>query len=185
MLRLAHRFVLAALLLAGAAACTDGGGEGDEVSTPSTTDAAFEQCASPEGWQVSYPAGWVAKANDDTPGCEQFHPEAFTVEPNTDARVAAVTIFVDRVPFDVARSPRAEGSVDEQESTIDGRPALRQSYRTTGDGLWPAGTPVTRYLVDLNDGRTLFLDTVGLPGFDYERNVDAVDEMASTLEITS
>jgi hypothetical protein len=68
-------------------------------------------------------------------------------------------------------------------TTIDGLRAVRLELETSRPGLWPHGTRVTRYLVDLSPG-TLILDTVGLDGFDYERNQAVLDDVARRLEVT-
>jgi hypothetical protein len=78
---------------------------------------------------------------------------------------------------------------DRAVTTIDGLPALRIEGHADGRGLWPSGTPITQYLVDLSPGLddgpgTLFLDTVGTPPFDYEHNQVVLDRMARSLDIT-
>ena len=59
--------------------------------------------------------------------------------------------------------------------------------RTTQDGLYPIGTPLTTYAVrlenDVDGPSTLVADTVGLPGLDYESNVAVLDAMMGALEL--
>jgi hypothetical protein len=57
--------------------------------------------------------------------------------------------------------------------------------QTAGPGFYPEGTPITTYVVDLGpartDGAVLVARTVGLPGADYDRNVDVLDAMMASL----
>lgn len=161
-------------------------------STPATTDpeaaagAPTVRCDSPEGYSVDYPEAWATNSGDVVPECGQFHPEPFDVTPGTDERVAAVTAFIDPVPFArVAALDQAEDG-ERAATVIDGLQAVRLEYEVQEDALWPVGTPVTLYAVDVStetENRTLILDTVGLSQFEYERNQAVLDRMARTLDI--
>lgn len=162
------------------------------TSTTATTvpdGAAVEptaRCDSPEGYSISYPEEWATNSGDVVPRCGQFHPEPFDLTPGTDERVAAITAFIDPVPFsEVAASDRVEDG-ERATTAIDGLQAVRLEYEVTEDALWPIGTPITLYAVDVStedEDRTLILDTVGLSQFDYERNQLVLDRMARTLDI--
>lgn len=160
------------------------------TSTTTAPDAVAGEptagCDSPEGYSIGYPEAWATNSGDVVPECGQFHREAFDLVPGTDERVAAVTAFVDPVPFaQVAALDQAEDG-ERAATVIDGLQAVRLEYEVREDALWPAGTPITLYAVDVsteNEERTLILDTVGLSQFDYERNQVVLDRMARTLEI--
>ncbi|SEL47109.1 hypothetical protein SAMN04515665_11336 [Blastococcus sp. DSM 46786] len=152
---------------------------------PVEPEALAERCESPAGFAVSYPEAWSVNAGTEVPACTRFAPDSFTVPPASDARVAPVSVRVEGIPFDRVATTGSGEVLSRGETTIDGRPAVRIERVTAGEGLWPGGVPITSYVVDLaaEDGepRTLVLDTVGLPRFDYPRNVDVLDRMVATL----
>ncbi|MGY1751113.1 AMIN-like domain-containing (lipo)protein [Modestobacter sp. SYSU DS0511] len=148
-----------------------------------------QRCESPAGFAVSYPEGWAVNSGETAPACTRFAPEAFTVPPGTDARTGAITASIEPVDADRIAASDPDRDLQRRETTVDGRPAVRVERESQGRGLWPEGTRSTSYVVGLADGddgpRTLVLDTVGLPQFDYARNVGVLDRMAETLEITA
>lgn len=145
-------------------------------------------CESPAGFAIGHPASWLTNPGDVVPACSQFHPQPFQLPPASDARVAAVVASVQPVPFADLAAPRLSPEQVRAETTVDGLPAVRLEYQDSGQGLWPAGTPITQYLVDLSpSGRnpqTLSIDTIGLEGFDYATNQVVLDRMVRTLRVT-
>lgn len=135
-------------------------------------------CASPEGFEVGLPADWSVNPGTVLPSCSWFHPEPFVVPEATDAR-AAVTLTV--LP---AGDPALAFPDEVARSTVqvDGRDALRVE-QVTRAGLYPVGTPITSYVVDLGDGRVLLADTVGLPGSDPDEHVAVLDAMMASLTV--
>lgn len=137
-------------------------------------------CTHPAGFRVSHPADWSVNPGETLPACSWFGDESFDVPAATDVRIADVTLRV----VEGARSTSAWPDVTASTTVaVGGRPALRLE-RLTGPGLHPVGTPITTYVVDLPRGSaagdTLVASTVGLPGFDYERNVEVLDAMMAT-----
>ena len=55
-----------------------------------------------------------------------------------------------------------------------------RNEQVTTPGLYPAGTRITTWAVDLG-GRTLLADAVELPRGDHERAVAALDAMVESL----
>ena len=153
----------------------------DEASADDD-DGLGASCTGPAGLQVAYPADWAVNPGDTVPACTMFSPETFTVPPHTDARVAAVVLKVSDLPFDdvAAATPDEVTRTDE---VVDGHSAVRTEV-VAGPGLWPEGTPATRWVVDLGD-RTLVADAVGLPPFDHERDVEVLDAMMRDLVVTT
>ena len=147
----------------------------------------FVECASPAGFSMSAPEDWETNKGDVVPACTMFSPEPFEVEEGTDARVAPVTAYIDRVPFSRAAAPGARRDEDRALTVVEGRQAVRLSYTVDGDGLYPEDTPITVYMVDvqpeLGEPATLFLDTVGVGDFDYAVNQVVLDRMFGTLEL--
>lgn len=150
--------------------------------------ALSQRCESPAGFAIAYPEGWAVNSGETVPGCSRFAPEPFRVPPATDARVGAVTASVEAVALDRIASAQWAPVVSRTDTTVDGRSAVRIERVSVGQGLYPPGIRMTSYLVDLEPGdggpRTLVVDTVGLPQFDYARNVGILDRMIETLEIS-
>ncbi|HSJ33871.1 MAG TPA: hypothetical protein VLB85_02345 [Acidimicrobiia bacterium] len=162
------------------------------TSIPTTTapeEASLQpavRCDSPEGYAISYPEGWNANSGDVVAECGQFHPEQFEVPDGSDERVAAVTAYVDPVPFREVAAPDDTRDAERAVTAVDGLQAVRLEYETGSDGLWPEGTPITLYAIDVgteSEERTLLVDTVGLSGFDYERNQEVLDRMIRSLDV--
>lgn len=145
-----------------------------------------ERCTSPAGFAVDHPSDWSVNAGETVPACSRFSPQDFDVPDATDVRVAAIAFSVEPVAFDRVTQEQP-GEQARRELTVDGRDAVRIERTATGQGFWPEGTPSTRYAVALEDGehgpRTLVADTVGLPKFDYQRNVEVLDAMIGTLDL--
>lgn len=147
------------------------------------------RCESPAGFALGRPALWSTNPGGVVATCSQLHPEPFEVPEATDARVAAITAYVDPVPFDAVAALDAHRDADRALTTIDGLQAVRFEYVAGSEAFWPQGTSISLYAIDLAPGagdepRTLFLDTVDLEGFDYERNRIVLDRIARSLEVT-
>ena len=162
--------------------------ERDTTTSSSLPGGELSACENPEGFTISAPADWATNAGDVVPACSQFNPEPFDVPRGTDERVAAIAAYVDPVPFATAAEPDENGEEDRAVTTIDGRQAVRISGESSGDGLYPAVTPMTSYLIDVTpeggEPATLFVNTIGTAPFDYDTNVVVLDRMARTIDIT-
>jgi hypothetical protein len=149
--------------------------------------ALAQRCTSPEGFSIAYPAGWAVNVGDTVPACTRFAPDPFTVPPGTDARVGAVSATVEPAAFEDVAGTGTAREIDRRDTTVGDRPAVRVELVHSDEGLYPAGTRATRYVVELPDDadgpRTLVVSTVGLPQFDYARNVRVLDRMIGTVEL--
>lgn len=164
------------------------------TTDPSTTDpstptddptSGWERCDNPDGFSVSYPADWHTNDGSVATACGHFDPEEFEVPDATDERVAAISAFVDDVPFHEVAPPE-DDVLRRSLTTVDGH----QAVRTVGPGgeLYGGDTEVTRYAVDLSLGvddgpGTLFLDTVDLQTIAYDDAVRVLDDMVRTIEL--
>jgi hypothetical protein len=137
-------------------------------------------CPSPAGYTVEHPADWTANDDGVLPPCSWFAPEEFVVPEASDVRTAPVTLRVESLPYAEVAAPMPD-EVSRTAVEVDGRPAVRAELVTTG-GLYPAGTRITSYAVDLGD-RTLVADAVEVPGGDHERDVAVLDAMVESLEL--
>ncbi|MCA0143690.1 hypothetical protein [Blastococcus sp. LR1] len=138
-------------------------------------------CTSPEGFRVEHPADWAVNPGDTLPACSWFADEDFVVPPASDVRTAAVALTVRR---DVDAGSAWPDETARREIEVGSRPAVRLE-QVTGLGLYPTGTRITTYVVDLGpgyaDGAVLVADAVELPGSDHDRNVRVLDAMMETL----
>ncbi|MFP5320272.1 MAG: hypothetical protein ACLGIC_00335 [Acidimicrobiia bacterium] len=137
-----------------------------------------QTCTSPDGFAVSYPDDWEAVSD-----CGQFGPAPLDEPtPNSDDRTGVVSAFIDPVPFDQVSEP-TDGDQARREATVDGRPAVRIET-VVQEGLYPQGTEGVRWLVDLEDDRTLFLDAYDLGLVDdFDRAVEVLDAMAQSVDL--
>ena len=194
-LRILALFGALALL---AAACGDDDGETAATTTTSepattstdpttTTDPieGWQRCENPEGFSVAHPREWTTNDGSVTEACSLFDPEPFDVPEATDARVAAISAYVDDVPFHEVAAPGDEH--DRAISVVDGH----QAVRTVGPAgeLYGDDTERTVYAVDLalgvDDGPgTLFLDVVDLDSVAYDSAVTALDRMVKTVDLS-
>lgn len=145
------------------------------------SESGTSECAHSAGFRVSHPADWSVNPGTTLPVCSWFAAESFDVPEATDARIADVTLKV----VAGARPPSVWPDIVASTAVeVGGRPGLRLE-RLAGPGFYPVDTPITTYVVDLPRGRaagdTLVATTVGLPRFDYERNVAVLDAMMASL----
>ncbi|TYP88454.1 hypothetical protein [Blastococcus xanthinilyticus] len=154
----------------------DVGALADQVATGRTAG-----CENPAGFEVVYPADWSVNSGAVVPPCSWFDAAAFTVPEASDVRTAAITFAVR--PADEMVQPwpdvTASDAVD-----VGGRTAVRVE-QVSGPGLYPVGTPITSYVVDLPSGEVLVASTVGLPGSDHERDVAVLDAMMDSLRFAA
>lgn len=164
--------------------------EGTTTTTTSTPGGGqdWTRCENPEGFAVSSPADWVTNDGSVVEPCSQFDPEPFDVPEATDERVAAITAYVDPVPYSEVGIGQADTQDERALTAVDGHQAVR--IEGPAGELYPDGATSVRYLIDLDRGLddegagTLFLDTVELTGMDFGRNVAVLDRMVRTLELT-
>lgn len=142
--------------------------------------AATTACTSPEGFGLDHPAGWVSNEVGVLPACSWFGPEEFAVPEASDVRTAPITVQVVPVPF-VEAGGLPEEVRARSGHVVDGRAAVREELVTAG-GLYPVGTPVTRWTVDFGT-ETLVAETVGLHPAEHARDVAVLDEMIRTLRV--
>ncbi len=160
------------------------------TSTPpeggSSAPELASSCTSPDGFTVRYPDDWDAVAD-----CGQFGPAPVEEPaPASDERAGVVGAYVDQVAFGDVSTPD-ERETARASTTVDGLQAVRVRATTSGQGLYPAGADVVRWMVDLSTGTddgagTLFLDAIDVrDDVDFARAVVVLDAMARSLDVTA
>lgn len=148
---------------------------GDDRSAVCTNEAV--------GYSIEFPDDWFTQPVGGQ-ACRAFHPEPFEVPENSEL-TTAVLIVPDEATFEETVASAFDEmfatTVVREETTIDGRPAIRFETESTGEGLYEAGTRFHGYLID-HDGFGFLIQAVGSPGdpaFEEYRRV--VDEAVTTL----
>ena len=183
---------VAALALGAAllAACSNDAGNDNAASAPTTTPTSpppdgTRECVSPAGYRLDYPASWSTSSPTDRYPCRFFHPEPFTLPPDTEATGIAIRVQMAPAPIDRVAPPpgvsRAVEMVSRRETKVAERRALRVETRATGQGLLPAGLRGVTYYVDFGS-RTLTATTAEAAGAGrFADNVDVLDGMMATV----
>ena len=179
--------VVGAALLA---ACSDGRGDDIPASEPTITATApphngNRACVSPAGYRLEYPASWSTSSLADRMPCRFFHPEPFTLPPNTEATCIAIRVQMAPAPIDQVAPPpggsRAVEMLSRRETKVAERRALRVETRSTGEALLPAGLQGVTYYVDFGS-RTLTGTTSEAAGAGrFANNVDVLDRMMASV----
>lgn len=163
----------------------------DPTATPAP-DGDLElanTCDNPDGFAVAYPAGWYTVEAGLTGACGYFAPDPIDAPtPGTDERPGPLSIYVESVRYRDFVDPDTLDADQRAVTAVDGRQALRTHRVADGDGLYPDGTPVTLWAVDLSVGvddgaGTLVASAVGFGGVDHDEAVAALDAMVRSLDI--
>lgn len=167
---------------------TDDGTDGTDGDTGEDLDVGaldFTDCEA-DRYTVGYPEDWNTNSDEGLLGpCEIFHPGEIDVpkRPRDRDLHYAVSMYVDEVDFDDLdpRDARSE-ILEERETTVEGRTAVRVEYRSTGETLTPEGERSTTWTIDL-DGEILVATTSSVGETDYERDQRILERMV-TEELT-
>lgn len=156
-------------------------------ASPSTGETAVidgTTCTNPRlGYQVSFPEGWNTNAEetDTVPACSLFDPEPVEVPEDGDTEpTAAVTLFIDPVPFADVASPPGDAdaaSLERFVTTVSARKAFLQVNAEGGDNS-DQGSIASLYAIDIGDEQTLFATTGGQQG---SEEAAALDQIVASL----
>lgn len=179
---------LIALLLTACAAEERADYPVSEDATPAPVEeVTWNHCTNTAaGYTVEYPQEWHTNTSGRLDDCSLFDPEPVDVpeEPRGVPLDVAVMIRVEPVDFpDFTAADTAVVVTEEERVEVDGHMAVRQDLVATGQGLYPEGTESIRYAVG-RDGETLVAETFSVGEPSYQRKVEVLDEMVSSLEFT-
>lgn len=116
------------------AACSNGAGDNNPASQPPITGTCAppdgtRECVSPAGYRVDYPASWSTSSLTDRLPCRFFHPETFTLPPDTEATGIAIRVQMAPAPIERVAPPpggsRAVEVLSRREPKVAERRALR------------------------------------------------------------
>lgn len=167
--------------------------ESTAAPTSDSSDGATtsqRRCVSPVGYSFAVPEGWVTNTGDVAPACSYVDPEPFTVPQATDARPAAVSVYVDPVPFAEVAAERPLQTTRE-ETTAAGVPAVRVETLEDGSRLYPDGARRTAWYLDLPPAegedapRTLIAEVVASPasGLEHDELTEVLDRLVGSLRL--
>jgi hypothetical protein len=172
------------------AACSNGSGSDNPGSEPTITETSAppdgtRECVSPAGYRVEYPASWFTSSLTDRFPCRYFHPEPFTLPPDTEATGIAIRVQMAPAPIERVAPPpggsRAVEILSRRETKVAERRALRVETRATGQALLPAGLRSMSYYVDFGS-RTLTATTSEAAGAGrFADNLEILDRMMGSV----
>lgn len=157
------------------------------AASPTTTPkralvADWAVCTNAQrGYSLRHPVGWHTAY-----GCRYLDPEPLDIPPNTDGFFSAVVVVDGDTSFDQARersTDRFVVIVSREETTIEGRRAVRYESQATGSGLFDKGSRIYSVIID-NDGRAFEILTFWFPGTstsEYQLRKGIVDDMVKTV----
>ena len=185
------RIALSVVLMGALGACGAGADRAtpSPSSQPATTQPETLSCDAPErGYRLQFPKSWHTNDAGVADPCRFFHPEPFTLAPQTEAPGLAVSVRMNPLAFDDV-VPSAEGSVavevlGTRSTTIDGRPAVRAETRATGNALLPLGTRAVSWFVDAGDGTLVATTSETASAGRYQDNVQVLDTMIQSLRLS-
>lgn len=188
------KYFLAPLLAlaVAAAACKPSSPAEESESEPRTEsaqpapDPAMEltaDCANPvEGYALRYPADWRVNTGEILSPCSLFDPEPIDIPRHSEIPIdIAIMIDVESAPFETLTADvLGRRDVSRQETTVNGRRAMRIEGESTGEGLYDRGTRSYQYFVDLGDS-TMVASTYDAGSLSFDRKHRILDAMMETV----
>jgi hypothetical protein len=139
------------------------------------------------GMTVSYPAGWYTYTGDPKWTCMLFDPAPIVIDPQTELPPVAVSMYLDTRSYADVRKDFETASVytvlNSGSGQIDQRDATAYDLENTGEGYYDKGVRQVVAVVDLGDRGCLVMESVGLPGAEFDANVEALITIGETLQI--
>ena len=152
------------------------------TTTTAVAAARWSTCTDPRrGFSISHPPGWHTAY-----GCQYLDPEPLDIPLYTDGFFSALMVLDGEDLFERALSRFDSGAdviVLREQTTVDGRRAIRYETESTGEAYFDKGT--RRYSVVLDrSGRTFEVITMWFPGTsvsEYELRKRTVDQAVETV----
>ena len=131
---------------------------------------------------VAYPAGWYTNDGSVVPACSAFDTKPVQVPRASEMpfEIPIVLAVQDVKVDDVTRSSQFERVLSRAAVTVAGREGVRVEVEASGEGLADKGMRTVRYVVALDNGRTLLATTHDRSG-SYDRNQEILGRMMESL----
>jgi hypothetical protein len=148
-----------------------GGGGGGGTPTggpPEALPASWRLCQNPSrGTSMGYPGDWFTTELRPAEKCSQFHPDEFTIpeagEYPLTALNAVQTTQTPAAYVAAITDPMFATTLLREPTTVLGRAATRIETRSTGEGLYEAGTRWYGYVIN-RGGKAFVLFATAQPG---------------------
>lgn len=142
-------------------------------------------CEGADGlYAIDYPADWHTPAADASGHCQTFDEQRIDPEQGIGGGpFGAITVRPLPVDLAVAADPGRENrQLSAEDVRVDGHPAVRAVWESTGLAALPEGLRSYRYLVDLGD-RTLLAAVYDVDDGDFDQRRQLLDAMVATIEL--
>ncbi len=191
--RRAAAAALLALVTVATAACADNGAPSadasdtpsvvlSDIATPTTPPppappaqppvedlpASWKLCQNPiRGSSMGYPGDWHTTSLSPSDACSLFHPDPFTIVPNSDGPLVALHAYQSQSTAAQTLAgftdPEQYTTILTEATTAVGRPAHRFEVVSLGVAMIAAGTRLYGYIID-RGGKAFTLYTIAAAG---------------------
>jgi hypothetical protein len=130
--------------------------------------ASWKLCQNPiRGSSMGYPGDWHTTSLTPSDACSLFHPEPFTIIPNSEGPLVALHVYQSEFTadgmLDAFTDPTHYTTVMTAATTAVGRPAYRFEVVSLGVALISEGTRLYGYIID-RGGKAFALYTLAAAG---------------------
>jgi hypothetical protein len=137
-----------------------------------------------ENYSIGYPGTWYTTQIRPAEVCAQFHPDRFTIPPESEYPLTALNAR--RVQAPPSRTDTEfERTLLWQKTTVAGRDAVRFETSSTGAGLYQAGTRQYGYVIRLGHGLISVHATADPGETRYAAWKTVVNQAARTLGVAA
>lgn len=148
--------------------------------------AGWILCTNPVlGFSIGHPKEWYTDHRFPNQACRWFDPFRFRVIGGTDAFLTAMEVYQQAVPFAEVASTDAAGErvVSRESVVVSGRQAVRLEIEPLDVSLYPAGTKVYRYVIDVGARGVVIVETRSRPETDFVESKHVVDQAVQTIQV--
>ena len=130
--------------------------------------ASWKLCQNPlRGSSMGYPGDWYTTSLSPSDACSMFHPDPFTIVPNSDGPLVALHAYQSQSTAAQTLAgftdPEQYTTILSEPTTAVGRPAHRFEVVSLGVAMIAVGTRLYGYIID-RGGKAFTLYTVAAAG---------------------
>jgi hypothetical protein len=158
-------------------------------ATPAPSpSAAWVTCVNPHvGYAIDYPAGWYTTSIRPEEICTQFHPNEFTIPVGGEYPLTALMVHGSTDPQDAWPVESDPGMIVllREDTTVNGRRAIRYEVRFTPEAMLGDGTMRYGYQVEWDGGvfEVASMADPGVPAADYAAWKTIVDDAVRSADL--